>query len=96
MSTVKYRTGRHSMDIVPVAIARETGHSIWVDGHRLPKRAYFIYHDTWTEARDCLKKRAMAEVECCTRELAEARSELDRLSSLTPPVLEEQDRALTV
>ena len=81
----KYRTGSsYSMGIETVEIERETDASVWINGRRSAKDCeWHKYHDTWSEAKDFLVRRAGDKVSGLINRLDSARDELNKAKNLT-------------
>ena len=85
MTTYKYLTGGffQKSEIKRVEVEKETEHSVWINGRRSAKESrYGIYHDTYSEARHWIIKRAEAKAKYARENLEKALSSLNEALDL--------------
>lgn len=81
---IKYRTGSWGREpIEAVEVERETDKCVWVGGSRLNKiSSYYMFHDSWAEAKNHLLNRAERNLESARRSLQRCQDELGNIKGL--------------
>lgn len=84
---IKYRTGSWGREpIETIEIERETDKCVWIAGSRHNKiSGYYMFHDSWVEAKSHLLNRAERNLESARRSLQRCQDELGNIKGLKEP-----------
>jgi hypothetical protein len=81
---IKYRTvSWGGSPIESVEIEKETEKCVWIKGSRMNKYSgYYIFHDSWMEAKAHLLARAERNLESARRSIQRAQDDLGNIKGL--------------